>query len=58
MTRFKDTEKHQGMFFTVNLYEQLLPGTFEWTVGYLIDEADTSLFELKYNNDDKGATAY
>ena len=58
MARFKDTEKHQGMFLTVNLYEQLLPGTFEWTVDFLLDEADTSLFELKYNNDDRGATAY
>ena len=58
MARFKDTEKHQGMFLTVNLYEQLLPGTFEWTVDYLINQADMSLFELKYNNDTKGATAY
>ena len=58
MARFKDTEKHQGMFLTVNLYEQLLPGTFEWTADYLINEADMSLFEQKYNNDTKGAAAY
>jgi transposase len=58
MARFKDTEKHQGMFLTVNLYKQLLPGTFEWTVDYLINKADVSLFEQKYNNDIKGAAAY
>ena len=58
MARFKETEKDQGMFLTVNLYEQLLPGTFEWTIDYLIDKADMSLFEKKYNNDAKGAAAY
>jgi transposase len=58
MARFKGTEKHQGMFLTINLHEQLLPGTFEWTVDYLINEADMSLFEQKYNNDAKGAAAY
>ena len=58
MARFKDTEKHQGMFLTVNLYEQLVPGTFEWTLDYLVDEADMSIFEQNYNNDTKGAAAY
>ena len=58
MARFKDTEKDQGMFLTVNLYEQLIPGTFEWTINYLINQTDTSLFEQKYNNDAKGAAAY
>jgi len=58
MARFKDTEKEQGMFLTVNLYEQLLPGTFEWALDYLIDEADMSVFEQKYINDAKGAAAY
>jgi len=58
MAHLKDTEKHQGLFLTVNLYEQLLPRTFEWTIDYLINEADMSLFEQKYNNDSKGAAAY
>jgi len=58
MARFKDTEKEQGMFLTVNLYEQLLPGTFEWALDYLIDKADMSIFEQKYINDAKGAAAY
>jgi len=58
MAHLKDTEKHQGLFLTVNLYEQLLPGTFEWTIDYLINESDMSLFEQKYNNDAKGAAAY
>jgi transposase len=43
---------------TVNLNEQLVPGTFEWTLDYLIDTMDLSLFEQNYHNDDKGAAAY
>jgi len=42
----------------VNLQEQLLPDTFEWTIDYLIDKTDMSLFEEKYNNDELGAAAY
>jgi transposase len=42
----------------INLEEQLIPGTFEWTVDYLINKIDLSLFEKNYNNDEKGAPAY
>jgi transposase len=43
---------------TVNLKEQLLLGSFEWTLDYLIEETDISRFELNYHNDEKGACAY
>ena len=58
MARFKDTDNTQGQFIAVNLIEQLLPGTFEWTIDYLVNKTDMSLFEKKYNNDEKGACAY
>jgi transposase len=58
MARFKYTDNSQGMFLTVNLAEQLIPGTFEWTLDYLIDRMDLSLFEQKYHNDETGACAY
>jgi transposase len=58
MARFKHTDNSQGMFLTVNLSEQLLPGTFEWTLDYLINRMDLSLFEQNYNNDEMGAAAY
>ena len=58
MARFKYTNKSQGLFLSVNLEEQLLPGTFEWTLNYLIDRIDVSLFEQNYHNDEMGATAY
>ena len=58
MARFKESDITQGQFIAVNLSEQLIPGTFEWTLNYLIDKMDLSLFEEKYNNDEKGASAY
>jgi len=42
----------------VNLKEQLLPDTFEWTIDYLINKTDMSLFDEKYKNDERGAAAY
>jgi len=58
MARFKHTDNLQGMFLTVNLAEQLIPDTFEWTLDYLIDRMDLSLFEQNYHNDEMGACAY
>ena len=58
MANFKETDRTQGMFLAVNLEDQLIPGTFEWTIDYLINTIDISLFEQNYNNDEKGAAAY
>ncbi|MCL1912183.1 MAG: transposase, partial [Leptospirales bacterium] len=58
MARFKHTDNSQGLFLIVNLSEQLLLGSFEWTINYLIDKLDLSLFEQNYRNDERGATAY
>ncbi len=38
---------------------QLQPGTFEYTMNYLVDhEMDLSVFEARYHNDETGAPAY
>jgi len=58
MARYKYTDNSQGQFLMVNLKEQIVLGTFEWTINYLIDKLDISLFEQNYNNDDRGAAAY
>jgi transposase len=58
MARFKHTDNSQGLFLSVNLKEQLLPDTLEWTIDYLVDKMDLSLFERNYRNDEKGAAAY
>jgi transposase len=58
MAHYKDTEKGQGLFLTVNLDEQLVPGTYEYTLTRLIDnKLDLSIFDRKYNNDYTGAAA-
>ena len=58
MARYKETEKEQGRFLTVNLYEQLIIGTFEHTLDVLIDtKIDLKVFDRKYNNDLTGASA-
>jgi hypothetical protein len=38
MAHYKETEKGQGLFLTVNLSEQLVPGTFEHTLNKLTDK--------------------
>jgi len=58
MANLKENDLSQGLFLTVNLQEQLLPDTFEWTIDYLINKMDMSTFEQSYNNDEKGAAAY
>jgi transposase len=60
MAKYKNTEAEngQGMFLTVNLKKQLLPGTFEYMLNDLIGkEIDISIFDENYNNDRTGAKA-
>ena len=58
MANLKQGNRSQGMFLTINLSDQLIPGTFEWTIDYLFDKIDMSLFEQNYHNDECGAAAY
>lgn len=59
MARFKDYSYDQGKFIPVFFDKQILPGTFEYTLSYLIDhEVDISIFETRYRNDETGAPAY
>ena len=60
MPRYRTTDvaAGQGLFLTVNLKEQLLPGTFESMLDQLIGtKIDISNFDLKYKNDITGASA-
>jgi len=58
MARYKETEKDQGLFLTVNLSEQIVPGTYEYTLSRLIDnKLDLRIFDRKYTNDETGAAA-
>jgi transposase len=58
MARLKYTDISQTQFMSVNLKEQLLPDTFEWTINYLINKLDMSLFDQNYHNDERGSAAY
>jgi transposase len=58
MARYKHTEKGQGLFLTVDLSKQIVPGSYEYTLTHLIDnKLDLRVFDQKYNNDETGATA-
>lgn len=59
MPRYKDYCYAQSKFLPVSFDRQILPGSFEYTLSYLIDhEFDLSVFEARYHNDDTGAPAY
>src|SRR5512133_521449 len=59
MANFKAYNYDQQILIPINLEKQLIPGTFEYRLNYLIDkELDLSVFREKYKNDSKGASAY
>jgi len=59
MARYKDRSRAQGLMMPIHLEDQIVPGTFEHTIDYLVDnEIDLSVFEQRYNNDETGAPAY
>ncbi len=44
---------------SVHFHKQIVEGTFEHTLSYLIDnEVDLTPFDIRYKNDDTGAPAY
>lgn len=59
MARYKDYCYEQDRMIPISFQAQILPGTFEYTLSYLIDhELDLSVFDDRYRNDDTGRPAY
>ncbi len=59
MARYKEYSYEQAKLIPISFQQQILPGTFEYTLSQLIDqEFDLSVFEARYHNDDTGAPAY
>lgn len=58
MARYKDYSYDQQKLLPIRYSEQILPGTFEFTLNHLIDEIDLAVFDARYKNDDTGAPAY
>ena len=55
MARYKDYSYEQTKLIPIAFSQQILPGTFEYTLNYLIDnEFDLSPFEQRYHNDETG----
>jgi len=56
MARYKEYDYTQGKFIPIHFDKQIIPGTFEHTLHYLIDnEIDLSMFDLRYQNDQYGS---
>ena len=59
MARYKPYDYSQLQMVPVALDQQLLPGTLEYAIHYLVEERlDTSLFDARYHNDLTGCRAY
>jgi transposase len=59
MARYKDYSYEQTVLIPVCFDRQIQAGTFEYALGYIVDnELDLSVFESRFNNDQTGAPAY
>lgn len=59
MPRFKEYNYQQTVMLPVSFEQQILPGTFEHSINYLVDQKlDLSIFHQRYRNDDGGRPAY
>lgn len=59
MARYKAYSYEQSKLIPVYFDEQLIPGTFEYALNYIVDkELDLSIFLNRYKNDRCGASAY
>ena len=59
MPHYKDYNPKQTVLLPISFEQQILPGTFEHTLDYLVDnKLDLSIFHHKYTNDEVGRPAY
>ncbi len=59
MARYKPVDLHLSKLLPVKFSEQILPGTFEYALNWLVDhEIDLTVFDARYSNDESGASAY
>ena len=59
MPRYKDYNYEQMKMIPVSYEKQILPGSFEHSLSWLIDEAlDLSVYDQRYCKDDGGRPAY
>ena len=59
MARYKPYNYDQSLMIPVCLKDQLLPGTIEFAIHYLVDHRmDLSIMDKRFNNDENGRPAY
>ncbi len=58
MAKYKYYSYDQQVLLPINLKNQILPKTFEYTLNHVINGLDLSIFNSKYINDETGAPAY
>jgi len=59
MARYRHYDYGQKKLLAVSFEQQILPGTFEYTLHQMIEEhIDLSVFDSQYQNDETGAPAY
>ena len=59
MARYKDYNYEQSKLIPIAFSKQIYPGTFEYTLSYLVDHIiDLSVFDTRFHNDETGAPAY
>jgi transposase len=59
MARYKHYEYGQTKMIAVSYEQQILPGSFEFTLHHLIDnDVDLPVLETRYRNGTSGAPAY
>jgi transposase len=58
MAKYREYSYEQSRLLPVSLVDQIQPGTFEYTLNYIVsNEIDLRVFESRYRNDDTGAPA-
>lgn len=59
MARYKPCDAHQDKFIPVCFRDQILPGSFEYSLNEIVDQhIDLSPFAARYANDVTGRLAY
>ncbi len=59
MAHYRAYDYSQGMMMPVSLQEQLIPGTLEFAIHYLVDnDLDLLALDSRFTNDDTGRPAY
>jgi len=59
MAKYKYYSYEQSLLLAVNFSKQILTGTLEYTINWLVEnKIKTNIFKYKYHNDKTGAPAY